>query len=142
MGDVDYSNQYRNIDFRAHPEKYLIGRGEQGVLIAEPYKSEILPHWRFKTPEIAEKSAKKIYAMFMEYGKIDDFVGMDMARKFLQMGFTRARRYANHKSGRKYRSDGTVLLQEEDWKDSEKAQSAKIFLSTIQKQKITRPILS
>ena len=25
-----------------------------------------------------------------------------MARKFLQMGFTRARRYANHSSGRKY----------------------------------------
>jgi hypothetical protein len=25
-----------------------------------------------------------------------------MARKFLQMGYTRARRYANHKSGRKY----------------------------------------
>ena len=112
------------------------------MLIAEPYKSEIVPHWKFKTPEIAEKSAKKIYAMFVEYGKIDDFVGMDMARKFLQMGFTRARRYANHKSGRKYSGDGTVLPQEEDWKDSEKAQSAKIFLSTIQKQKITRPILS
>jgi hypothetical protein len=25
-----------------------------------------------------------------------------MARKFLQMGFTRSRRYANHRSGRKY----------------------------------------
>ena len=142
MGNVDYSNQYRNIDFRVHPDKYRIGRGEQGVLIAEPYKSEILPHWRFKTPEIAKQSAIKIYAMFIEYGKTDDFVGMDMARKFLQMGFTRARRYANHKSGRKYSSFGTVLPQEEDWKDSEKAQSAEIFLSTTQKQKITPPILS
>jgi hypothetical protein len=28
-----------------------------------------------------------------------------MARKFLQMGYTRARRYANHKSGRKYKSN-------------------------------------
>lgn len=27
---------------------------------------------------------------------------MDMARKFLQMGMTRAKRYANHKGGRKY----------------------------------------
>lgn len=27
---------------------------------------------------------------------------MDMARKFLQMGMTRARRYANHKGGQKY----------------------------------------
>lgn len=88
------------------------------------------------------RTAIKIYAMFIEYGKTDDFVGMDMARKFLQMGFTRSRRYANHKSGRKYSSFGTVLPQEEDWKDSEKAQSAEIFLSTTQKQKIMRPILS
>ena len=40
--------------------------------------------------------------MFLSYRAEDDFVGMDMARKFLQMGYTRARRYANHKSGRKY----------------------------------------
>ena len=29
-------------------------------------------------------------------------MGMDMCRKFLEMGFTRASRYANHKNGRKY----------------------------------------
>jgi hypothetical protein len=33
-------------------------------------------------------------------------VGADMARKFLQMGYTRARRYANHQGGKKY--DGAV----------------------------------
>ena len=33
-------------------------------------------------------------------------MGADMARKFLQMGYTRARRYANHRGGRKY--DGPV----------------------------------
>ena len=38
--------------------------------------------------------------------KAEDFVGADMARKFLQMGFTRARRYANHRGGKKY--DGPV----------------------------------
>ena len=31
-----------------------------------------------------------------KYKKSGDFIGMDMARKFLEMGFTRARRYANH----------------------------------------------
>ena len=72
------------------------------MLLVEPYKSEILPHWRFKTPEIAEKSSAKILKMFRAYLKVDDFVGADMARKFLQMGWTRARRYANHPSGRKY----------------------------------------
>ncbi len=89
-------------DFRQHPDKYRIGKGEQGVLMVEPYKSEILPHWRFKNPEIARESSDKIYGMFLDYLKGEDFVGADMARKFLQMGFTRSRRYANHKSGRKY----------------------------------------
>ena len=36
------------IDYRSHPERYKIARGEQGVLTVEPYKSEILPHWRFR----------------------------------------------------------------------------------------------
>lgn len=85
---------------------YRIGKGEQGVLLVEPYKSEILPHWRFKTPEIARESAEKIYSLFEAYLRQGDFVGADMSRKFLQMGYTRSRRYANHKSGRKY--DGPV----------------------------------
>ena len=98
----DYTLDYPNLDLRKHPELYRVGIGEQGVLSVEPYKSEILPYWRFKTEEVAEESAKKIYELFLEYKKVRDFVGMDMARKFLQMGYTRARRYANHKSGRKY----------------------------------------
>lgn len=102
----DYTLDFRNTDFRAHPELYRIGKGEQGVLLVEPYKSEILPHWRFRTPAEARASARKIYSLFLEYGRAGDFVGMDMARKFLQMGYTRARRYANHKSGKKY--DGPV----------------------------------
>ena len=57
--DFDYSLDYKSIDFRKHPERYQIGKGEQGVLLVEPYKSEILPHWRFKTPEIAEESSQK-----------------------------------------------------------------------------------
>ena len=102
----DYSDEVRATDFRAHPERYRIGVGEQGVLTVEPYKGEILPHWRFATPEAARESSEAIYALFQKYGEAGDFVGMDMARKFLQMGMTRARRYANHKGGRKY--DGPV----------------------------------
>lgn len=94
------------IDCRRHPEAYRIGRGEQGVLTVEPYKSDLLPHWRFRTPELAEQSSRKLLEMFRAYLQASDFVGADMARKFLQMGWTRARRYANHKSGRKY--DGHV----------------------------------
>lgn len=120
----DYDLDFDNINFREHPELYRVGRGEQGVLMVEPYKSEILQHWRFKTPEIAKESSEKIYQMYLDYKENDDFVGMDMARKFLQMGYTRARRYANYKGGRKYDENGEV--KERDI-DQEKAESAAIF---------------
>jgi hypothetical protein len=103
---AEYRKRFDGVDFRREPEKYRIGRSEEGVLSVEPYKSEILPHWKFKTPDVAETSAAKIYEMFLDYLKADDFVGADMARKFLQMGYTRSRRYANHRSGKKY--DGAV----------------------------------
>lgn len=128
--DVTYIKQYYDTDFRRHPEKYRIGRGEYGVLTAEPYKSEILPHWRFRTPEIAEESARKIYELYLDYREKGEFVGMDMARKYLEMGFTRARRYANHPSGRKYETkDGKkeVRPQASDALTSDKAKSAAIF---------------
>ncbi len=98
----DYTLDYAKMDFRVHPELYRIGRGEQGVLSVEPYKSEILPHWRFRTPDIARKSAAEIYKIYLSYKAGNDFVGMDVARKFLQMGWTRSLRYFNHKSGKKY----------------------------------------
>lgn len=99
----DYALDFQQTDFRKHPELYRVGQGEQGVLLAEPYKSEILPYWRFRTEAIATESAEKIYSLFETYLQANDFVGADMARKFLQMGFTRARRYANYKGGKKYR---------------------------------------
>jgi hypothetical protein len=125
MQQFDYSLDFKAIDFRQHPELYRIGRGEQGVLLVEPYKSEILPYWKFKTPEIARQSADAIYNLFLTYKTQQDFVGMDMARKFLQMGYTRSRRYANHKSGRKYDKDSKVVLPRVE--DPIKAESAKIF---------------
>lgn len=106
MRAFDYSLDYEKLNLREQPELYAIGRGEQGVLTVEPYKSEILPHWRFKDPETATESSGKIWSLFEEYLVEGDFVGADMARKFLQMGYTRARRYANHKGGKKY--DGPV----------------------------------
>jgi Domain of unknown function (DUF4385) len=64
---------------------YRIGRGEQGVLTFEPYKSQLLPIWRFKTKEIAQKSSEALWHKFEEFDEAGDFVGMDMARKFIQM---------------------------------------------------------
>lgn len=104
----NYDLDFDTINFREQPDLYRVGRGEQGVLLVEPYKSEILPHWRFKTPKIAKESSEKIYQMYLDYKDDQDFVGMDMARKYLQMGYTRARRYANYKGGRKYDEDGEI----------------------------------
>lgn len=99
----DYSLDFKRIDFRQRPELYRVGRGEQGVLLVEPYKSEILPYWQFADEAKAKASSEKIYTLFLNYLKQSDFVGADMARKFLQMGYTRARRYANHQGGKKYK---------------------------------------
>lgn len=115
------------IDYRKHPQKYKVGKGEQGVLICEPYKSELTAHWRFKNPEIAEQSSQKIYQMFLNYLEHGEFVGADMARKFLQMGYTRARRYANYKGGRKYDKEHDYALNERGTGETEKAESARIF---------------
>lgn len=121
----DYTLDFTTIDFRQTPSLYRIGKGEQGVLLVEPYKSEILPYWRFRTVAEAKKSAAKIFKMFQAYLREDDFPGADMARKFLQMGWTRARRYANHRSGRKYdKQTGDELPRTED---KEKAAAAAVF---------------
>ncbi len=116
-----------DIDYRTHPELYRVGKGEQGVLICEPYKSEIGPYWRFKNVEVAEESSEKIFGMFKQYINDDDFVGADMARKYLQMGFTRARRYRNYKGGKKYDKENGYKALEKGTGDPEKAASAAIF---------------
>jgi hypothetical protein len=120
----DYDLDYRELDLRKQPELYRVGVGEQGVLLVEPYKSEILPAWRFRNPEEARRSVKLLKKLFLAYKRGKDFVGMDMTRKFLQMGYTRSRRYANHASGRKYDKEGKVLPFVND---PVKAESAAIF---------------
>ena len=129
MKEFDYDLDYKSLDFTdAETRKlYRIGRGEQGVLLVRPYTNDICAHWRFVDENTARKSAAKIYSMFNDYGRRQDFIGMDMARKFLEMGFTRARRYANHSSGRKYAEDGKVRPQEVDWRTNEKAKAAAVF---------------
>ena len=127
MLEFDYKLDYKNTVFRPNDTRYRIGRGEQGVLLVRPYTDVICKHWRFKTIKQAKKSAEYIYNMYADYRVLKDFIGMDMCRKFLEMGFTRARRYANHKDGKKYGKDGKVLPQEKDWATSEKAKAAKRF---------------
>ena len=130
MKEFDYDLDYKELDFsiKENRKLYRIGRGEQGVLLVRPYTNIICNYWRFKTPKIAIQSANKIFSLYLDNRDAGDFIGMDMCRKFLEMGFTRARRYANHNSGRKYKK-GTreILPQEEDHMTSKYAESARIF---------------
>lgn len=115
----------KHVDYRREPGRYRIGRGEEGVLTVQPYKGELLPLWRFATPAQAKVSASAIWKKFLQYGESGDFPGMDMARKYLQMGFTRSRRYANHGDGRKYGQGSRTVRRRS--KDPDKAASAEIF---------------
>ena len=129
MKEFDYELDYKRLDFTDEETRklYRIGRGEQGGLLVRPYTNDICAHWRFKTPEIAVNSANKILSMYLKYMVDGDFIGMDMCRKFLEMGFTRSRRYANHHSGKKYDDKGNVRPQEPDHATCDFAKSAQIF---------------
>jgi hypothetical protein len=119
-----------DINYRAHPEQYRVGKGEQGVLICEPYKNEIGRYWRFKTESIAQESSAKIYKLFLSYLAANDFVGADMARKYLQMGYTRVRRYANYKGGKKYDKEHGYQQLERGTGEDEKEKAAAVFFSS------------
>ena len=116
-----------DIDYRKNPHLYKIGRGQQGVLICEPYKSELYPLWRFKTPFEAQESCEAIYLKFFEYINANDFVGADMAKKYLHMGFTRSRRYWNHSSGKKWTNDGEWKVLPYDRTEKRFYESSLIF---------------
>ena len=110
---------YDGVDLGEHPEKYRIGRGEQGVFHAEPYKGELLPLWKFKDEGAARESSEAIYKIFLEYRSEGDFAGMDVARKYLQMAYTRARRCAKYRGGNKKKPLEVP--------DPEKSRAAEIF---------------
>jgi hypothetical protein len=114
-----------DVNFREHPEEYEVGRGEQGAFKIQPYKDELLTDWTVKTLDAAEESAETIFERFLEYREAGDFVGMDMARKYLQMGYTRAMRYAKYPGGQKY-EDGEER-EPQEWYDEEKREIALAF---------------
>ncbi|EMA52361.1 DUF4385 family protein [Halococcus thailandensis] len=114
-----------DIDFRDQPERYEIGRGEEGVFKVEPYKSELLDLWGYADRETADEAGERLHRKYREYRENDDFPGMDMARKYLQMGYTRAMRYARYPGGQKY-EDGEER-DPEHWADHDKREAALIY---------------
>ena len=125
--EVDKYHWKPDVNYKQNPLKYRIGRGQQGVLICQPYKNELYPLWRFKTPEEAQLSCLNIINKFYGYIKDNDFVGADMAKKYLHMGFTRSRRYWNHSSGKKWINDGEWKVLPYDRNEQRFMDSSLIF---------------
>ena len=130
-----------DVDYKQNPLKYRIGRGQQGVLICQPYKNELYPLWKFKTPKLAQQSCDDIYNKFIQYLNDDDFVGADMAKKYLHMGFTRSRRYWNHSSGRKWINDGEWKVLPYDRNEKRFWISSNIFLNYWKKARTNEKYL-
>lgn len=119
-----------DLDFRANPGRYRHTPDERGAFKIEPYKSQLLPEWGIATLDDAESGAEAIYGRYESYREGDDFVGMDIARKYLQMGWTRAMRYAKYPGGQKYErdEDGTRVEREpREWYDPEKREIALVY---------------
>lgn len=115
-----------DIDFREQPGAYEIGRGEHGVFKMQPYKDELLPLWTITSVAEAESAAAAIFAKYEEYKANGEFPGMDLARKYLKMGWTRSLRYAKYPGGKKYNDDGTER-EPQEWYDEEKREISLIY---------------
>jgi hypothetical protein len=80
------------------------------------------------------------------YRAADDFVGMDRTRKYLQMGYTRPRRYALQRGGRKYHTDGTrshaCRMSLRSQRQEEILSSWSLYVTTKQPGALLRMILT
>ena len=121
------ANAYRETNVREHPKCFMVDRGEQGAFTAEPYKIEILPYLICTTLGLIRYSVWQSYALLLNYKEQGNYLGMNIARKLLQMGRARARRYANHENSYKYTPAGPMLSQAANSQTSPKAESARSF---------------
>jgi len=115
-----------DLDFRECPEAYRYDASEKGVFKVQPYKEELLPNWAFRDEGAAEAAVEALREAYETYRADEEFVGMDMVRKYLQMGFTRAMRYAKYPGGQKYADDG-AKREPRQWADPEKRAAAVVF---------------
>ncbi|OCF41313.1 hypothetical protein I317_04884 [Kwoniella heveanensis CBS 569] len=116
------------------PKSYKATKNEVGVFTTPGYSDDIKPLWKFKNAEEAGKSAKAIWGKFEGYRERGDFVGMDICRKFIQMGRTRSLRYALRKGGRKYDpSTGKEQARTGKVYDQDKLDGANVYESWLDK---------
>ena len=59
MKQFDYSLNYEELDLRKQPELYTVGRGEQGVLMVEPYKARFCRTGGSKHPRLRQSHRRR-----------------------------------------------------------------------------------
>src|SRR5687767_10672559 len=80
------------VNYRKHPDQYSLESDDEQAFEAEPYAAEILPFWHHVTAEEAAESASALYELYERYKEAEDFVGMDVVRRFLRLALKEARR--------------------------------------------------
>jgi hemerythrin superfamily protein len=78
--------------FRNHPELYLREKGKRDVTLFEPYASEILPFFKTGSIDDARESSSQILYLFRWYMEQGDFIGADVAKSFLELGYGHAKK--------------------------------------------------
>tara|TARA_R110001583_G_scaffold7985_3_gene38871 strand:+ start:2843 stop:3496 length:654 start_codon:yes stop_codon:yes gene_type:complete len=89
------------INYKENPGMYRTTRDSQGVYTVMPYKKDLIKYFSFSSPKSSKESAQKIYELFESYRDKNDFIGMDMARKYLQLGYKLSKRFEKYPSGKK-----------------------------------------
>lgn len=60
------------------------------------YKWELVPYFNHNGEERSDLSAKHIYGKFLSYAEEEDFIGADLAKKFLKDGKDKSHKFEYH----------------------------------------------
>ncbi len=91
-------DQFMTADEDIRRSYRIRGRGT-GHMSIEPYRSHLNCMWRFQTVAQARQSANDLWNRFLDYKEHEDFIGMDMALKFIQMGMMCAQQIEDLRHG-------------------------------------------
>jgi len=84
------TNKWKHdINYSVFPLIYEVTEDCGGMYTCEPYKTKLLEVWRFSNIKVSKLSAKAIIEIFEEYVANNDFVGADLAKKYLRAGSTK-----------------------------------------------------
>ena len=123
---------------KTHNQNYIRHRGSSNLHL-EPYRSELEPLLHFRDPILALTSSQALYDKFLHYKSEGDFAGMDMARKFIQVGHRVISHDAKHDREKACIKEEKTESSSQQIVNDEKAKSAGIFealLKSVKKDEV------